>query len=60
MEPRFHFILISELKRYFRLKALHVACGVVEIGVEHVSVTNRMFPLAEAKLPLLDICWLFS
>ena len=53
MEPRFHFILINELKRYFRLK------GVVEIGVEQVSVTKRMFPLAETKLPFLDICRLF-
>ena len=51
--------MINELKRYFHLKALHVACGVVEIGVEHVSVTKRMFPLAEAKLPFVDICWLF-
>jgi hypothetical protein len=37
MEPRFHLILINELKRYFRLKALHAACGVVEIGVNSVS-----------------------
>ena len=54
------FYLDQRIEALLPSKALHVACGVVEIGVGHVSVTKRMFPLAETKLPFLDICWLFS
>lgn len=30
----FHLILVNELKRYFRLETLHIACGVVEIVLD--------------------------
>ena len=45
------FYLDQRIEALLPSKALHVACGVVEIGVGRVSVTKRMFPLAETKLP---------